>query len=136
EERCVPSTTYLVTSLADTNTQGTLRFAINQANANNMGTAASPDQIQFSTGSGTISISGAALAGLTDIAIIDASTATGYNGTPVIILDGTHAGGGADGLTLSGGSSAVKGIAITNFSGNGIRLDTSGGDTIQSNYIG
>lgn len=136
EERCVPSTTYLVTSLADTNTSGTLRFAINQANLNNTGTAASPDLIQFATNGGTISVTGTALPALTDIAIIDGTTAPGYSGTPIIRLDGTLSGVGADGLTLSGGSSTIKGLAITNFSGNGIRLNTNGGNTIQSSYIG
>src|SRR6266436_3261620 len=64
EDRCVPSSTYLVTNFADSNTPGTLRFAINQANANHTGTAASPDQIQFTTGAGTIGVAGTPLAPL------------------------------------------------------------------------
>jgi hypothetical protein len=138
EDRCVPSNTYLVTNFGDTNTLGTLRFAINQANANHTGTAASPDQIQVMTGAGPISVTGGALPALAanEVAVIDATTATGYSGTPIITLDGTLAGVGADGLTISGGSSTVKGFAIINFSGNGIRLDTNGGNTVLSSYIG
>jgi hypothetical protein len=42
ENRWVPSGSYLVTGLADTNTPGTLRFVITQANVNATATAASP----------------------------------------------------------------------------------------------
>jgi hypothetical protein len=60
EERSLLSTTYTVNSLLDTNTgvgnAGTLRYVLNQANANHSGTAADPDLIQFSTGSGTIAV--------------------------------------------------------------------------------
>ncbi len=145
EDRSLLSTTYTVTSLLDTNTgigdAGTLRYVLNQANANHTGTAADPDLIQFATGSGTIAVNaanGGALPGLAsnEVAVIDATTATGYNGTPVITLDGTLAGPGANGLTISGGSSMVKGLDIVNFAGNGIQLDTNGKDTVQSCYIG
>jgi hypothetical protein len=144
EVRCVPSTTYTVTSLADVDpggasTSGTLRHVIDLANQNHTGTAVSPDLIQFST-SGTISVNlldGGPLAlANNEVAVIDGTTAPGYSGTPVITLDGTLAGPGADGLTISGGSSAVKGLDILNFSGNGLRLDTNGGDTVLGNYIG
>src|SRR5581483_6029340 len=114
----------------DTNTPGTLRFAINQANVNHTGTAASPDQIQFTTGAGTISVTG------TPLPALDATTAAGFSGTPIITLDGTLAGPGANGLTISGGSSTVKGFDIINFSGNGIRLDTNGANAVLSSYVG
>jgi parallel beta-helix repeat protein len=140
EDRCVPSATYLVSSLADTNIPGTLRFALNQANANHSGTAAAPDLIQFSTGGGTIHVNAAngGPLGLSanEVAVLDATTATGYSGTPLITLDGSAAGAGVSGLTISGGSSTVKGFDIIDFSGSGIRLDTNGGNTVQSNYIG
>jgi hypothetical protein len=129
-------TTYQVNTLLDGYTPGTLRYAITQANLGNTGTAASPDQIQFTTGAGTIHVSGSPLPTLADIAVIDATTATGYSGTPLITLDGTLAGPSADGLSLSGGSSTVKGFAIVNFSDSGLCLDANGGDTIQGNYIG
>jgi hypothetical protein len=135
----MPSATYLVTSLADTSTPGTLRFALSQANANHTGTAADPDRIQFTAG-GTIHVdaaNGGALAlAANEVAVLDATTVTGYGGTPLVTLDGTAAGPGADGLTISGGSSSVKGLAVVNFSGSGIRLDTNGQDTVLSSYIG
>lgn len=136
ESRCVPATTYFVTNFSDANVPGSLRFAITQANASNTGTAASPDQIQFLVPTGTISVTGIPLPTLTDIAIIDATTATGYAGTPIITIDGALAGVTASGLTITAGSSTVKGLAIVNFFGDGIRLETNGGDTIVNNYVG
>ena len=141
-------TTYTVTSLADSATgagnSGTLRYVLNLANANHTGSASTPDHILFATGAGTINVGsqsgGAPLPALAsnEVAIIDATTATGYTGTPVITLDGTSAilVIGANGLTISGGSSTIKGFDIVHFSGNGIQLDTNGGDTVLSSYIG
>jgi hypothetical protein len=136
EERSLPSSTYLVSSLADTNTPGTLRYEITQANADNTGTSASPDQIQFTVSGGTISVTGTPLPALTDVAVIDGATATSYSGIPVITLDGTSAGANANGLILSGGSTTVEGLDIVHFSGDGIQLDTNGGNTVVNNYIG
>ncbi|HYH69166.1 MAG TPA: right-handed parallel beta-helix repeat-containing protein [Urbifossiella sp.] len=135
EDRWVPASLYLVTTLADGLTQGTLRFAITQPNANNTGTAADPDLIQFATG-GTISVIGMPLPALTDVAVLDATTAPGYAGTPVVTLDGTLAGLLSSGLTISSASSTVKGFEIISFSGHGIRLDTGGGVTVVNNSIG
>src|SRR5207244_3172632 len=50
--------------------------------------------------------------------------------------DGTKAGSGADGLTISGGNSTVKALVVNRFSGNGIVLNTSGGDLISGCYLG
>jgi hypothetical protein len=143
EDRCVPSTIYTVTSLADTDTPGTLRNAMNLANANHTGTPGDPDTIQFSV-AGQIDVGsatgGAALPDIAanEVVIIDATTAPGYTGTPIITLDGTSATAFPflNGLTLSGGSSAVKGFSIVNFTGHGIRLDTNGNNTVLANYIG
>ena len=147
EDRCVP-TTYTVNSLLDTDIgvgdSGSLRYLINLANANHTGTPGAPDLIDFATGGGTISVgaltAGAALPALAnnEVVVIDATTEAGYGGTPLVTLDGTlaTATSQANGLTISGGASTVKGLAIINFSGNGIQLDTNGGDTVLSSYIG
>ena len=68
--------------------------------------------------------------------MIDATTQPGYTGQPVVQLDGSLAGAGADGLTLRGGSSVVRGLAIGGFDGNGVVLQTGGGNRISGNYIG
>lgn len=144
EDRCVPSTTYTVNSLFDTSVgvgnAGTLRYVLNLANVNHTGTAASPDLIQFAT-SGTISVGSLTTAPLpalaaNEVAILDATTATGYAGTPLITLDGKQTSGLAYGLIVRGGSSTVKGLDIIHFPGHGIQLDTNGNDTVLSCYVG
>jgi hypothetical protein len=138
--------TFTVNSTADTNTgdpttnMGTLRWVIGQANSFHSGTAATPDHIVFSAGgAGTNSVgasTSAALPALTDIAIIDGTSAPGYAGTPLVTLDGTSAGAGANGLTISGGHSTVEGLDIVHFTGNGIQLDTAGSDLVAADRIG
>lgn len=95
------------------------------------------DTITFSiAGSGvrTISIS-SQLPDITEAVIIDGQSNPSFAGTPVIQLDGSTA-GAADGLIISGGGSTVRGLIISNFSGNGITLSGLGGNTIESNWVG
>ena len=73
---------------------------------------------------------------ISDLINIDATTQPGYAGTPLIELDGTDAGNQAVGLHITAGSSIVRGLAINRFSDDGIRLQTSGGNTIEDNFIG
>jgi titin len=42
----------------------------------------------------------------------------------------------ADALHLSGGDITVEGLVIFNFNGNGIKIDSNGGDTIEGDQIG
>ncbi len=60
-----------------------------------------------------------------------------YAGTPLIEIDGSQAGGSSDGLTLSAGSSTVRGLAIVNFSGAAIVINaSSSANIIEGNYLG
>ncbi len=61
----------------------------------------------------------------------------GYNGPPLIILNGQHD-GHANGLTLAPGSdgSSVRGLALQQFSDIGIELRGSSNDSIVGNTIG
>ncbi len=72
---------------------------------------------------------------VTNSVIIDATTQPGYAGTPVVEVDGSEA-GDPDGLVLQGGASTVIGLAIGNFNGNGIVIQTNGGDTVQGDNLG
>ena len=118
----------------------TLRAAIEQANA-----SAGVDTINFSIGGGGVQTiaPGSALPTITDPVVIDGTTQPGFVGSPIIELDGSGAGTSANGLYITAGSSTVKGLVINRFMkttglgvGNGIRLDTVGGNTIEGNYIG
>jgi RHS repeat-associated protein/CSLREA domain-containing protein len=115
----------------------TLRAAIQQANA-----SAGTDTIDFNipgTGVQTIQLTrqNKALPTITDPLIIDAATQPGYTvTTPLIQIDGSLAGAGANGIRISAGSSTVRGLVINGFKGSGIRLDAGGGNVIQGNFIG
>jgi plastocyanin len=124
------STTYYVTNSSDSGA-GSLRQAITDANAN-----AGADTIAFSisgTGIQTISPT-SALPAITDPVTIDATTQTGYAGTPLIDIDGTGA-GSATGLNLAASDSEVKGLAITDFALAGISV-SGNNDAIEGDYVG
>ena len=108
----------------------TLRAAIQQANV-----TAGTDSIRFSV-AGTISPT-SALPTVTQTVSIDATTAPGYVGTPVVVISGSSAGAGASGLTLGSGSggSTVRGLAISSFSAHGLVVQTNG-NAIAKNHLG
>jgi hypothetical protein len=68
--------------------------------------------------------------------IIDGTTQPGYNGRPLIRLDGRNASSG-NGLTLGAGSngSIIRGLAIVRFSGAGIELSSSN-NTVAACFLG
>ncbi len=121
----------VVTSTLDDGSQGTLRWALGQANTPG-------STIQFAipgTGAQTIKLTSP----LPAIAIpitINATTQPGYAGAPVVVLDGTGAGAKTDGLDLTAGNTTVEGLDIVNFGGNGITVSNTGGDLIELDYVG
>src|SRR5262249_60481994 len=91
------------------------------------------------SGSGVQTISLlSALPSLTVPTTIDGTSQPGYAGAPLIDLDGTGAGSGASGLVLGAGSggSTILGLAINNFSSEGIDVSASGGNTGAASYLG
>jgi hypothetical protein len=142
-----------------TNTQdagpGSLRQAILDANAR-----PGADVIDFAIpGSGVQTIAVGSTTGLPLPASTDSITIDGYsqpgarantlttgdNAVLLIQLEGSHAGAGANGLTISAGVSTVRGLVINRFlqtpypanqGGIGILLDANGGNVIQGNYLG
>jgi uncharacterized delta-60 repeat protein len=75
---------------------------------------------------------------ITDSVVLDATGQPGYAGKPLIELDGSGAGAGANGLTITGANSLIKGFAINRFSGDGILITGAGatGNVIAGDYIG
>lgn len=121
----------------------TLREAILLANStpNTNG----PDEIHFDIpgldpGEAAIIYITSALPEITEAVIIDGTTQSGYNGTPLIELQGdevTH----MSGLTLSNHEgSTIRGLSIHGFKKSGIEITNSpwyqNGHTIEDNYIG
>ncbi len=123
----------------------TLRAAIEEANA-----LPGPDIINFSlSGSGPFTIQPTSpLPIVTDQAIIDGYSQVGSTGNAappalgtdavlMIELDGRGAGTpDVPGLHITGGNTTVTGLAINRFSGDGIRIEGAGGNTISGNFIG
>ena len=122
---------YLVTSISDSDAVGTLRWAINSANAN-----PGADTITFANGGVPVTILlNSMLPAITDRITIDGSS----GGAPTVAIDGSFlVGAGADGLQLYTGSdgSTVRGLALQNFSQDGIDISGSGGHVIAGNRIG
>jgi CSLREA domain-containing protein len=153
------SATHVVNTTADTNDADTadglcldssalcsLRAAIQQANAN-----PSVDAINFlivGVGTQTINVGSTSLGALPAVVYpltIDGYTqpgssqntlAVGDNAVINVELNGTSAGAGADGLNISAGGSTVRGLSIYRFNGDGIDLNTAGGNTVAGNFIG
>jgi titin len=134
EGRLLPSV-FPVTSTADPiGLPGslTLRQAILDANAN-----PGSDTISFAIpGLGVHIIQPvSALPTITDSVLIDGTTQTGYAGKPLIQLDGSFAGSGTNGLTISASGCTVRGLDITRFNRAGVGVLGSN-NIIQANYIG
>lgn len=129
-----PSTTFVVTNINNSGA-GSLRQAILNVNA-----ASGTSTINFNiSGGGVRSIKPTAtLPTITNPVIIDGTTQPGYAGNPLIELDGSVLGSGShtNGLTLSGGSSTVRGLIVNRWDRYGLWLQMNGGNTIAGNWFG
>ncbi len=102
---------YTVANIDDTGA-GSLRQAILDANSN-----PGPDTIEFAIGTGVQTIAPlSALPTITAAVTIDGTTQPGYAGTPIIEIRGDSAGGGIDGLTITGSDSIISGLVVNRFS--------------------
>ena len=88
-----------------------------------------------------------ALPTITDQVIIDGYTPTGAsantnppdqgtNAVLKIVLDGSSAGGTADGLRITAGNTIVRGLVINRFGEKGIEISGAGGNFVEGNFIG
>ncbi len=128
ETRCLLATFVVTTS--NNSGSGSLRQAILNAN-NNPGL----DAIHFNMiGPKTVSPT-SALPDVSGPTIIDGTTQPGYSGVPIIELNGSNA-GNTNGLRLIGGNSAVYGLIVNRFKGDGILIQNAGNNLIAGNYIG
>lgn len=124
---------FLVTTTADTG-QGSLLWAIQSANAN-----PGLDYIHFSIGSGPQTLTPhfpVGLPVLTSPVVIDATTQPGYQGSPLIELDGTYLGTLSPGLALAAGNSTIRGLVINRCQGYGVIIGSGGGNIVQDCFIG
>lgn len=138
EERRLLSNVYTVTNTLDNPNPGSLRWALEQVNADDTDSPASPDRIDFeipatdpgydsATGVWTIAPSSrlpnvmvpVAIDGYTQSSSRANTLPNEDNAVLTIHLDGPNTGNspisGAAGLTLSGACSVVEGLCITHF---------------------
>ncbi len=122
---------FVVTNSSDSGA-GSLRQALTDSNATaNIGT--SPNQIQFAIGSGAQLIAlASSLPALTQPVIVDGWSQPGFNGAPLIEINGNGAG---EVFRVSGGGSIIRGFVLNNYVGSGINL-TSDGNIVIGNYAG
>jgi hypothetical protein len=130
---------FLVTTTAATG-NGSLEQAILNANADTGNPNADTIGFLITTGSAPYVITPQA-AGLDTISrpvYIYANSQPGYDGTPIIVLDGTGVNGYGLGLGPGSSGSFITGFDIINFTGgNPYGIDLNSNDNIiQSNYIG
>jgi uncharacterized repeat protein (TIGR01451 family) len=123
----------IVVNTNDDGSQGSLRWAILQVNADT-----SAGSIRFSIPGAGVQIIEIthALPTVSTPVVIDGASQPSYAGQPLIQIDGTRAGSACDGLVISGGASVVKGLAITNFTGSGLVLQSGGGNLVLANVVG
>ena len=55
---------------------------------------------------------------------IDGTTQPGYNGTPIVVIDGSSVGAGIDGLAITGDLVEVSGVVIREFPNRGIQASS------------
>jgi parallel beta-helix repeat protein len=117
-------------------TSGDLVYCINHVNADGPGL----DTIRFAiAGVGAQTIGATATLTVTHPVAIDGWSQGGpaYTGAPLIELDGSLAGGSIGlYLTATAKGSTVRGLAIDNYGGSGLRLDGADNTLIEGNYIG
>lgn len=113
------------------NGSGSLRSALQAANA-----SPDTDKICFNISSSPkVILPLSQLPAITQPAILDATTQTGYTGAPLISIDGSSAGNSV-GMWITAGNSQIRGLAIYNFELNGIIITDNPSNKIAGNYIG
>jgi parallel beta-helix repeat protein len=129
----------LLSTFTVTNTNnsgsGSLRQAIIASNA---ATGPSANTIDFDIGSGgtkTITLQ-SALPVVTQSVTIDGTTQPGTGAAPRIVLNGSSAGKSVVGLKLTASNCTVKGLAIDDFTSDGVVVSSASGDVITDDYIG
>ena len=73
---------------------------------------------------------GSALPDITDQVVIDATTQSGYSGSPLVEISGAYGG-----LNITAGGSTVKGLVLNHSAGYGLSLSSGGGNSIADNKI-
>jgi|GEM_PF-399551 len=115
--------------------QGSLRDALTQANSN-LDFSKIVFNIPTNPGQVVTIVPLTQLPAITAPLILDGTSQPGFAEIPLIELNGANLSVNQDCIVLSGGNSTIRGLVINRCPGNGIKITTTGGNTIQGNYIG
>ncbi len=117
-----------VTNTANDFSAGSLKSAISSAG--------SGGTVCFNIpGAGVHTINLTSTLSISQPVIIDGTTQPGYTGAPLIEISGANA-GNVNGILISGGNTTILGLVVNRFQGDGILIQTNGGNTIAGSYIG
>src|SRR5439155_10000174 len=121
-----------------TNTNDAGAGSLRQAMTNSQKNAGSTNRIEFSVGTGPITIAPLSpLPGIGAPVVIDGTTQPGFdpqNPAPIVELNGAAVTNNA-GLNIWGGGTTIRGLVINRFGYEGIFIGDAGGNVIQGNYI-
>ncbi|MFK8026290.1 MAG: FG-GAP-like repeat-containing protein [Ilumatobacter sp.] len=124
---------------SDGSDECTLRAAIEEVNADaDLGRVrfALPDtEVGHSASTWTITPA-SVLPAVSTTMSIDGRSQPEWTSDPIVMLDGASLGAGADGLTLTGSGSTIRGLVVSNFPDLGIDVDGGGGHTVAGNWVG
>lgn len=67
---------------------------------------------------------------------LDGTTQPGYLDRPVVVIDGSAAGAGVDGLSVTGGTATVHGLAVVSFAGDCFDVTGTGKLVLDKSYVG
>ncbi|MCA9213626.1 MAG: right-handed parallel beta-helix repeat-containing protein, partial [Planctomycetales bacterium] len=128
-------TTFTVVNSNDSG-EGSLRQAVIDANQHPNDDEI--DRIDFDLPADDLTINVRRGLSITDAVHIDGTSQPGFNGTPIVVLDGQNRSTGNNALTIESvaGGSTIRGLVIHQFSGSGIHIDGSDNNVIAGNYIG
>ena len=117
---------------------GSLRSAIIQADGVAPGNTAEID-FHLPTDRPLALAPDSTLPAITGPTFLNATTQSGYSGSPLVQLDGSEAGGGAVGLQFLGAGASngqVKGLQVINWNGGGILADGATGVVVANDWVG
>jgi uncharacterized repeat protein (TIGR01451 family) len=128
--------TLVVTDTNDDTNPNSLRWAILQANSSPSGSGIEIDFNIPTAGGRTIHLA-SPLPAIDVQVMIDGTTEPGYQGSPLVEIDGSAlSGAGNNGLVLTAGQSTVRGLSLVGFSDSAIVLTSGGGSAVAANYLG
>lgn len=133
ESRDLPSTFTVVNTSGDPTVVGSLPWAIAQSNAT-QGT----NNINFDIpGVGGQVINLTAIQYITNPVVINATTQPGYNGTPLISVQGNSGTSVLFFLTTGSSGSTIEGFDMYDYTGQAVNIIAgSNGNLVQNNYMG